>query len=172
MHTELSFNEIRDHKQFEDFIAAYFENLPTIIPTIPNIQVQASGVGADGGRDILVHMKMDDIDTKRFKRSWVIQCKFHDSDISTNKIADINIPTLIYSYKAQGYLLVCKQKPTSKLTQLFERLEKSCIFGYRYEIWSGERIKYHIISNLKNNRAIIQQFFPKYFDYCIKNNYF
>ena len=167
---ELSFDEIHDHKQFEDFVAAYFENLPNVKSTIPRIQVQASGVGTDGGRDLLVHLKMDDIDTNRYKRTWVVQCKFHDSDISTNKIADINIPTLIYSFKGAGYLLVCKQKPTSKLTQLFERLEKSCIFGYRYEIWSGEQLKSYILSELEGNRPIIQQFFPKYFDYCIKNN--
>lgn len=167
---KLSFDEIQNDKQFEDLVAAYFENLNIENLAITEILVEPSGVGTDGGRDILVHTRTRDMIPLFFKRTWVVQCKFHEENISTNKIADINIPTLIHSYKAVGYLLVCKQKPTSKLTNLFEQLEKNCTFGYRYQILSGERFLSRLSSSLQDSEPVIRQFFPKYYSYLIKNN--
>jgi hypothetical protein len=166
---QLSFDEIQDHKQFESLVVAYYENLSKTRTDTSDIRVKPSGVGADGGCDILVSTKEKDIMSEPFKRTWIIQCKFHNADISTDKIADINIPTLIHSHKAIGYLLVCKQKPTSKLTQLFDRLGKKCTFGYHYQILSGEQFLSLLVSPLKDNEPVIQQFFPKYYDYYIKN---
>ena len=76
---------------------------------------------------------------------------------------------MIHSFKAVGYLLICKQKPTSKLTQLFERLEKKCTFGYRYKIWSGEHFQSLLLAALDDHAPVFRQFFPKYYDYSIKN---
>jgi hypothetical protein len=104
----------------------------------------------------------------RFKRKWVVQCKFHTANISPSKIADVNIPTLIHSYKASGYLLICRQHPTSALTNLFENLTKDCKFGYGYEIWTGS----HFINEILNKPPIIQQFFPKYYHYAKQNGIF
>jgi len=160
----LSLNEISNHKSFEDLVISYFEDSMTKKGTnIIDIEVKPSGTGADGGRDILVIISIND-NISTYKMRWIVQCKFHSSDISTDKIADINIPTLLHSYNACGYLLVCKQKPTSKLTNLFEDLETNCIFGKKYVSWSGEQFKRRIISNEK----IIQQYFPKYFQQLIK----
>jgi hypothetical protein len=167
---KLSFDEIQDHKQFEDLVVAYFENLNTLSNrAITEIRVEPTGVGTDGGRDILVHTRTKDMIPLFFKRKWVVQCKFHETHISTNQIADINIPTLIHSYKAVGYLLICKQKPTSKLTQLFERLEKECTFGYKYQVLSGERFISLLASSFNDNEPIIRQFFPEYYNFFIKN---
>lgn len=165
---QLSLNEIKDHKQFEELLVSYFEDLRNEQGhNIVDIDVKPSGIGVDGGRDILVTFRVSD-GISSFTKVWVIQCKFHNADISTNKLGDINIPTLLYSYKASGYLLVCKQKPTSKLTELFERLEKSCRFENKYIVWSGEQLVRSILA--KSNRKLLQQFFPKYFKYCVKNN--
>ena len=165
---QLDFNEIDNHKQFEDLVVAYFEDLKLEnVHSIVDIKVNPSGTGTDGGRDILISFNVSD-GISTFDRRWVIQCKFHNSDISTDKISDINIPTLVYSYKATGYLLICKQKPTSKLTDLFERLEANCRFQHGYLIWSGEQFKRLIL--VKSKKNILQQFFPTYFDYCVKNN--
>ena len=167
---KLSFDEIQDHKQFEDLIAAYFENLNKLAyMATTEIRVEPTGVGADGGRDLLVHARSEDIIPLFFKRTWVVQCKFHETNISTNKIADINIPTLIHSYKAVGYLLVCKKNPTSKLTQLFERLEKECTFGYKYQVLSGEKFLTLLFTSLEDNKRIVRRFFPKYYNHLIKN---
>ncbi len=153
---ELSFDEIKDGDIFEDLVVSLLEDQWGKAIT----NVQQSGKGTDGGRDILLTLTQPDI-SGHFERKWVIQCKFHKNNISTDKIADINIPTLLHSYGAVGYLLVCRSKPTSKLTDLFERLEKECIFGRSYKIWSGEQVK----SFLLRNEPILQQYFPKYFEY-------
>jgi hypothetical protein len=165
---QLDFDEITDHKKFEDLVISYFEDLKhENVHNIVDIDVKPSGTGTDGGRDILILFKVSD-NISTFDRRWIVQCKFHNSDISTDKISDINIPTLMYSYKATGYLLVCKQKPTSKLTELFERLESNCRDNNKYLIWSGEQFKRLIL--IKSKFDILQQFFPAYFAYCVKNN--
>lgn len=166
----LDFNEITDDKKFEDLIVSYFEDLKNEKDNkIIDVNVKPSGTGVDGGRDILVTFKVTDT-VMTFDRRWVVQCKFHTSDISTDKIADINIPTLLHSYNASGYLLVCRQKPTSKLTELFERLEENCKFENKYSVWSGEQLKRLIL--VKSKKEILQQYFPSYFNYCVTNNIF
>ncbi len=160
------YQEIRDAIHFEELVTAYFENLRDEEPNnIVDIKVYPSGIGTDGGRDILVTLKVaDGIET--FMRRWIIQCKFHKKNISTDEIADINIPTLIYSYKASGYLLICRKKPTSKLTDFFERLENNCIFGYKYLVWSGEQFKMRLLPK----KNILQQFFPNYYSSLTNKN--
>lgn len=159
---QLSFDEIKDDEQFEDLVIAFLEALREK-DKVP-LTVKPSGTGTDGGRDILVKFTVDD-NIEIFERTWVIQCKFHNSNISTDKINDINIPTLIHSYNASGYLLICKKRPTSKLTELFERLETNCSFNYKYKIWSGEQFINRILSHEK----LLQQFFPKYYAYFVEN---
>lgn len=164
----IDFSEIPDDRIFEDLAVSYFEDLKNEKEhKIIDVSVKPSGVGADGGRDILLTFNVPD-GVATFERRWVVQCKFHSSDISTNKIADINIPTLIHSYRASGYLLICRKKPTSKLTELFDRLEQNCRFEYKYTIWSGEQFKRQIL--VKSQKEILQQYFPNYFTYCIKSN--
>lgn len=166
----LDLAEIPDHKKFEDLTVSYFEDLKFEKGhNIVDIDVKPSGVGADGGRDILVTFKVTD-SIVTFDRRWIIQCKFHNADISTDKIADINIPTLLSSYKASGYLLVCKQKPTSKLTDHFEKLENNSLGEQKYIIWSGEQFKRLLL--VKSNKEILQQYFPNYFSYCVNNKIF
>lgn len=166
----IDFNEIRDDELFEDLVISYFEELKNEgSHNIVDINVKPSGTGTDGGRDILVDFKITDKITT-FDRRWIIQCKFHNSNISTNKISDINLPTLIHSYKATGYLLICKKRPTSKLTDLFERLNKVCKMDYQYLIWSGEQFKRLLLT--KSKPEILQQYFPNYYSYCLQNNVF
>lgn len=166
----LNFNEISDHKKFEDLVVSYFEDLKNEKGhNIVDVEVKPSGTGVDGGRDVLVTLKVSD-SIVTFERRWVVQCKFHDSDISTDKISDVNLPTLLESYQASGYLLVCKQKPTSKLTEQFERLERESRSSQKFKVWSGEQFKRLII--VKSKKEILQQYFPDYFRYCIKHKIF
>ncbi len=161
----LDLDEISDGEIFQDLVVAYFEELKEKTNNeIIDVTIKPSGIGVDGGRDILVSIKIFDGVTM-FERRWVIQCKFHDRNISTSEIADINIPTLLYSYKASGYLLVCKQRPTSKLTDLFERLEAECIFGNKYMVWSGDHLKKWVLTS---KEEIIKLYFPKYYNFINK----
>ncbi|MEY4902278.1 MAG: hypothetical protein RLZZ292_93 [Bacteroidota bacterium] len=156
---KLSFDEIENGDQFEDLATEYFNSIQD--EKILGVDVKKSGVGTDGGRDILVTFTITD-SIKEFQRRWVVQCKFHKGNISTNKINDINIPTLLHSYKASGYLLICREDVTSKLSNLFESLEKECIFGHKYRFWNGSNFR----SKLLRNQKILKQFFPEYY----KNN--
>ncbi|MEL6538488.1 MAG: restriction endonuclease, partial [Bacteroidota bacterium] len=79
---ELSFEEIRDGEHFEDLVAEYFRDLRKLPENnILDVKVEPSGVGPDGGKDILVSLRVDD-EISTFDRRWVIQCKFHKKNIS------------------------------------------------------------------------------------------
>ncbi|MBS1597326.1 MAG: hypothetical protein JST75_03815 [Bacteroidetes bacterium] len=141
---------------------AFFRSLKNAEKThIVDVRVKPSGIGPDGGTDILVDFILSDY-INQFTRTWVIQCKFHNEPISPKKISEINIPTLIHSNNACGYLLICKSRPTTSLTKLFQNLkEQTMHFQYKYEIWSGEEFKNKLILG---HPSIHQQFFPQYFE--------
>jgi len=154
----LSFSEINDGDHFEDLVAAYFKDLINDTDSkIIQVEVKKSGVGTDGGVDIIVEYLFTD-DIKTFKRKWVVQCKFLNENISPSKINSVNIPTLINSRGANGYLLVCKKKPTSKLTDLFEKLNENCDRRYQYICWDG----LEFLSKVRHRPNIHDDFFPTY----------
>jgi predicted helicase len=158
---KLDFEEIEDGTHFENLVAAYFNELKKDKNSnLFNVKINQSGVGTDGGRDILVVFDLYDA-VVDFKRKWVVQCKFHESNISPSEINSINIPSLIHSYKAEGYLLICKRNPTSGTTDLFERLNKECKFNYHYECWTGNLF----LNKLGTMESLHPQFFPKYHDF-------
>jgi len=157
----LNFDEIADGKVFEQLTAIYFRQLgKSKNNNISSVKVKETGEGVDGGKDILVEFDFSD-DITVFKRTWVIQCKFRDDSVSPSHLKSINIPTLIHSYNANGYLLVCKKQATSGVTELFERLNLQCKDKYQYECWNGMQF----LSKLIINEDITQLFFPKYFEY-------
>lgn len=160
---ELSFDEIQDDRQFEDLAVSYVEALHRVKKNILEIDTRPSGVGVDGGRDIFAKIRIHD-GLYAFERRWVIQCKFHANSISTSEIADINIPSLVHSYDAHGYLLICRTKPTSKLTSFIENLGRECRFKYLYRILYGDPY----LKLIRDHPRLIQQYFPKYSDF-LKN---
>lgn len=167
-HEIIKFSEIRDYKQFEDLAAAYFRHLKSEPDNnIVSVFVEPSGEGTDGGRDIFVTFKVDD-GIMEFERKWVVQCKFHDESVNKAHLSTVNIPSLIHQFNADGYLLICKNGATSKLTDMFEDLRKRCRFGYKYLIWTGS----DFAASIMNAKPLHRQFFPKYFRYSknIKNN--
>jgi len=157
----LTFDEIADGDHFEDLVADFFRTLTSGNENnITNVEVYPTGTGTDGGRDILIEFDLSD-DIKIFKRKWVVQCKFHDATISPAAIQTVNIPTLIHSYGASGYLLICKKRPTSGLTSLFERLNNECKNNYKYECWNGNLF----LSKLIMKENLHPLYFPKYNSY-------
>jgi hypothetical protein len=159
---KLSLVEIKNWKEFEDLIAAYFRATKKE-KNIIDIKVEPSGTGSDGGRDILVTFDVND-SLVTFKRKWVIQCKFHNKDISKSHLSNVNIPSLVHEYGANGYLLVCKKGVTSKVSEMFENLSKNCSFKYHYEIWNGN----NFINLILTNDSLIKMYFPKYHKFIKK----
>jgi hypothetical protein len=155
-----SYDEIADGNAFEDLVTSYFEALQNdqISETI-RIKANKSGIGPDGGRDILVDIDQFDR-LVQYKRRWVVQCKFHKKNISPKEISTINIPTLIHSNNANGYLLICKEHVTSGTALLFDKLNSECKFGYKYEIWDGQKLKDKLIEI----PSIMKMYFPNCYD--------
>ena len=157
--TGLTFDEIKDWRQFERLARQYFEDLKNDPGNnIAHVEARPTGEGTDGGKDIIVEMTMAD-DIKTFSRTWIVQCKFRSRPVSPSDINEINIPSLVHSHQADGYLLICRSGPTSGITGLFDRLNEKCKHGYLYECWDGELF----LSKLLHRHGILKLFFPKYY---------
>ncbi|TGL57185.1 hypothetical protein EHQ58_14830 [Leptospira ognonensis] len=154
---KLSLSEIKKPNQFEELVAAYFRDFQKKFSYINVRDVNLSGIGPDGGRDILIKLEIND-GLSIVERTWIIQCKFHKNSLSPSQISDVNIPTLIHSYSAHGYLLVLKERPTSKLKEMFSRLDLNCRNKYKYIVWDGSEL----IQRLHLHPDVINQFFPKF----------
>lgn len=158
---KLTFNEITDWKEFEKLVADYFRSVQHLKENnVSTVFVEPSGEGSDGGRDILVTFQVFD-SIKRFERKWVIQCKYYSRSISKGDLSSMNIPTLIHEYGADGYLLVCKNGVTAKVTEMFENLRKNCKFRYDYMIWEDN----DFLKRVRAVPSLIEHYFPTYFNY-------
>lgn len=151
----VSLDRIKDAKEFEDLVAAYFRGLDASY-NIRNVRVQPSGTGGDGGRDILVTFRISDL-LVEVERKWVVQCKFYKKAVGISHLATVNIPTLIHQYRAVGYLLVVKKDVAISTTNMFEELNKNCKFGYEYQIWTGSDFEVRLLSA---GTALLKKFFP------------
>lgn len=154
---ELSFDEIKSWKRFESLTAAYFRALKDSNPHIVEVDPKKSGDGSDGGRDILVRMRLTD-GVYAFDRRWVVQCKYSKEEKALGKalVSDVNIPTLIHEYAADGYLLVSNSTLTSRLTEQFEHLQRDCKFGYKYEFWDGDEFR----ERIRVQPSVWPEYFP------------
>ena len=156
---KISINEIEDWEEFEDLVAAYFREVKNE-NNIIDVKVEPSGRGSDGGRDILVTFEVND-SIITYTRKWVVQCKFYDTAISKTHLATVNIPSLIHEYGADGYLLVCKNNPAQKVTEMFEDFRKNCRFKYSYWIWNGR----DLLGRIQIKDKLLKQYFPEYYNF-------
>jgi hypothetical protein len=157
---KIDFDEISDWREFEELVADYFRVIREETTSITDVQVRPTGVGSDGGRDILVSFRLTDY-IDQFERRWVVQCKFHQGAITKARLASVNIPTLIHEYGADGYLLICKGDVTAKVSEMFENLQRECRFGYSYRFWTGDEFKSKLLTKI----SLIQRYFPEYYEY-------
>jgi len=163
---KFTLNEIENWKEFEHLVEDYFKIIKNIKENnLVGVKVEASGVGSDGGRGILLTFRVDD-SVSIYERKWIVQCKYYAKSLSKKHISDVNIPTLIHEYGANGYLLICKSEVTSKVSEMFENLRRNCAFRYDYEIWDGNEL----INKLFLTPQLYRKFFPKYNNYLDKGN--
>ncbi len=157
----IEFDEISNWQMFEDLVADYFKEIKEE-RNIKDITVEASGEGADGGRDILVTFQITDF-IITFERKWVVQCKFYQQLVSKAHLSTINIPTLIHEYNADGYLLVCRGNVTSGVSNMFENLREKCKMGYSYIYWTGSDFTTQLY--VQPPQPLIQKYFPEYYEF-------
>ena len=160
----LSFDEIRNWEQFQELVAAYFKACQADSTlNITEVKAQVTGNGPDGGCDIEVTLRMmDGLDG--FSRKWVVQCKFHAGTVGLSDISSVNIPTLMHSLGADGYLLVCKEGVSSKITDQFKSLGDTCPHKRSYCCWTGDQF----IQRLRSKPSLTEHFFPKYHRFTLE----
>lgn len=161
---DLSIDEIKNWRAFEDLVADYFREAQRIPDThVESVEIKQTGTGPDGGRDILVKLKVNDA-IERFERKWVVQCKFLDRNVGKADLADVNIPTLVHEHGADGYLLVCKHHLTAQLADAFERLSENCRFGYQYVFWNQNSL----LSRIRSHDRLISHYFPEHYRHLVE----
>ena len=165
---KISLDEITNWQEFENLVADYFRLIKDDTKNdVFDVEVKLSGTGSDGGRDILLTLLLRD-SVVSFKRKWIVQCKFYNRSVSKSHIFDVNIPSLIHEYGADGYLLICKTTAQSELTKSFEQLNQNCKFQYRYEIWTGDEFALKVVNSTP---LLFEKYFPDFFyDYSQKYN--
>jgi hypothetical protein len=158
-------DEIKDGQRFQQIVAELFRCLKTEGHnyTIADVSVMDSGIGQDGGCDILVDFVFEDIITEH-KHRWVVECKCYEKSVGCKDINTNNIDIILNSKDADGYLLVCKKDASSSLKRLFdannERKKK------KYIVWNGDQL-WHLCIQFQ---SLIKAFFPNYyFQYFVKD---
>jgi hypothetical protein len=124
---------------------------------VTEVQALVSGKGPDGGCDIEVNLRLMD-GIRPFARKWIVQCKFHSDTIGLPQMSSGSIPDLLHSYAADGYLLVCRNSVSSKLTDQLKAMEKTCKHGRSYCWWTGEEF----LQRIRTKPKLVEHFFPKY----------
>jgi hypothetical protein len=157
---KLDFAEIKTWDEFEDLVEDYFKEVQKDEKSIIDVDVKPAGVGPDGGRDILVTFQITD-SIVSFTRKWVVQCKFYKGAVTKAHLSTVNIPTLIHEYGADGYLLVCKNDVTTKVSDMFDNLGRECKLGYRYTIWRGNELTRRI----RVKPSLIERYFPAHYEF-------
>jgi predicted helicase len=153
----IDFEEIKNWQDFENLVADYFTEVQKEEKSIIDVRVKRTGVGSDGGRDIFITFRLTD-SIISFERKWVVQCKFYSNAVSKGKLSSVNIPTLIHEYGASGYLLVCKNDVSSRVSDMFENLERECKFRYSYMFWSGSEL----LNRIRFKPVLVERYFPEH----------
>ncbi len=152
-------DEITDGHSFQRIVVEFFRCFKTESHnySIVDVNVEDSGIGTDGGCDILVEFVFEDIISKHTQK-WIIECKCHKRAIGVKDINANNINMILKGKKADGYLLVCKKDASSSLKKLFkennEREEK------KYYVWNGDQFWRQCIKF----KSLIEAFFPDYYN--------
>ena len=155
-------DEIKDGQRFQQIVAELFRCLKTEVHNynIADVSVMDSGIGQDGGCDILAEFFFEDIIAKHSHR-WVIECKCYEKSVGCKDINSNNIKMILDSKRADGYLLVCKKDASSSLKKLFnennENNEK------KYIVWNGDQF-WRLCIQFK---SLIVAFFPNYYNQYI-----
>lgn len=151
-------DEITDGQRFQQIVAELFRCLKTEAHNynISDVVVLDSGIGQDGGCDILVDFLFEDIITKH-KHRWVVECKCHEKSVGCNDINSNNIKMILDNKKADGYLLVCKTDASSSLKRMF--VENNENNEKKYIVWNGDQF-WRLCIQFK---SLIEAFFPNYY---------
>lgn len=136
-----------------------FEQLIREIFIRENYQTSWTGIGPDGGRDLIIIENLSGtLSTK--ERKWIISCK-HFANAGKNGRAvgtdDLkNIVSDCQAINAEGYILACSTYPSSSVVKRLEEIESN--HKIITKIWDGIEIEKRLLN--PNTFGLIHTFFP------------
>lgn len=158
-------------EQFEDLVEAIFRGrLQPLSGTSALAQssqfivtsVSRSGRGNDAGLDLLVTTVVRDCISPRSIK-WVVQCKHNAvsgrSVSPRDFINDFSFPELLAHHGANGYLLVCSTRPSTKLQARLDKLPRDS-YTRAYVAWDYARVCEEVFSQ----EPVMKQFFPAVYE--------
>ena len=134
-----------------------FEQLIRELLILEGFDVHWTGVGPDGGRDLVVTEKLKGELSER-DRKWLISCKHKaNSGKSLGRDEAGSISEDCRAIGAEGYILVCSTQPTSSLVTRLEEIEKNQ--GIITKFWDAIEIENRL--SKPNTFKLIHTFFPQ-----------
>jgi hypothetical protein len=126
---------------------------------VKGLKVHWSGIGADGGRDLICYEER----TSEFfndKKTWLIQCKHKAHAGNSVGVADLDdIIDSVTQHKANAYLLVCSTYPSSAVINRLEGITKNETINIEATYWDATIIEQKL--STPELWKIAQNFFPK-----------
>ncbi|MBX9687191.1 MAG: lysozyme inhibitor LprI family protein [Candidatus Obscuribacterales bacterium] len=150
----IDFAELKDYGS-GDGLEALSRFLGRRIPA----EVHYTGVGPDGGKDLIFEERLSVLCEKSFR--WLVSCK--DRSVSGKNVSEKDLPTDLFAKLAQhncdGFMLVTTKQITGGLKNLLDGLKQNK--GLHYKIWDRFELE-NMLWKAKNTDLIIQ-FFPKFY---------
>jgi hypothetical protein len=99
-----------------------FEQLIREILVLERFETHWTGVGPDGGRDLVIIEHLEG-NLSDYKRKWLVSCKHYANSGKSVGREDIgNIIDDCKSINAEGYILACSTQPSSSLVTRLDEI--------------------------------------------------
>jgi hypothetical protein len=134
-----------------------FEQLVREMLLRSGFEVHWTGVGADGGRDLVATERASG-SLAPFARRWLVSCK-HKAHAGTSVVmGDIkDLTDACSAVDATGFLLACSTQPASSVVRRLEEIGQTGRLLTRF--WDGIEIERRL--DVPDLFPLIHQFFPK-----------
>lgn len=134
-----------------------FEQLIREILVRSDFEVHWTGIGPDGGRD-LVAIERAAGPLAAFERKWLVSCKHYAGSGRSVGLSDVtDISDACAAVDARGFLLACSTQPSSTLVRRLEEIEANRSIVTRY--WDSIEIEKRLDN--PSTFPLISFFFPK-----------
>ncbi|WP_026625805.1 restriction endonuclease [Dysgonomonas capnocytophagoides] len=134
-----------------------FEQLIRELLVLEGFETHWTGVGQDGGRDLIVVEKLKG-ELSEYERKWLISCKHTaNSGKSLGREQAGNITEDCRAIGAEGYILACSTQPTASLVTRLEEIALKQQIITRF--WDSIELENKLLK--PNTFKLIHTFFPK-----------
>ena len=134
-----------------------FEQLIRELLVLEGFDTHWTGVGQDGGRDLIIIEKLNG-ELSSYERKWLVSCKHTaNSRKSLGREQAGNISEDCKAIGAEGYILVCSTQPTASLVTRLEEIQDNQKIITKF--WDSIEIEKRLLK--PNTFNLIHTFFPE-----------